>query len=162
MSAEDDQSDAARPIPEEAQHVRDRFWEKVDRGSEDECWEWQSCTHRRGYGHFWYSGRPRKAHRISYRMHKGAIPPGKQINHHCDNPSCVNPSHLYAGSAQENAQDAVRRERLDTALSHDDVREIRRRYAEEDVYQYELAEEFDVDQGTISRVVNRRTHDYVE
>ncbi|WP_408957549.1 HNH endonuclease signature motif containing protein [Natrinema sp. 74] len=156
-----DGKDINRAIPEDAHHTRERFEEKYESGAPDECWEWERYTNADGYGEFRYNGRAR-AHRISYRLYNGAIPEDKQVNHTCDNRACVNPNHLYLGTQAENIGDAFRRERVDRPLSHDDVREIRRRYATEDVYQYELADEFGVDQATISNVVNRKTHDYVD
>lgn len=55
----------------------------------------------------WYS-----AHRVSYEVHKGEIPKGKWICHKCDTPKCVNPEHLFIGSASENRKDAVSKKRV--------------------------------------------------
>lgn len=56
-------------------------------------------------------GKTRRAHRVSYELHNGLVSPGKLICHHCDTPLCVNPDHLYAGSAKSNAADSISRKR---------------------------------------------------
>lgn len=151
------ESDCVRAIPDEATHTRERFWEKVDIGSKNECWEWERATVA-GYGYFWQGERMRLAHRISYRMETGPIPSDKQINHECGNSRCVNPNHLYAGTSRENWEDAVRHGTRERKLTDDDVREIRRRYSVEDVTQSELAEEYGVATCTISQVLSGQRH----
>ncbi len=79
---------------------------------ESGCWLWTGTLSINGYGQFGDNYRTRGAHRVSYEMHKGPIPPGAYILHKCDVKSCVNPEHLYAGSAQDNRDDAERRNRV--------------------------------------------------
>jgi len=77
------------------------------------CWIWIGSRDGKGYGHFGVaSGINRKAHRVSYEMHKGPIPVGLVVCHKCDVPSCVNPDHLFVGTHQENTDDAVRKGRV--------------------------------------------------
>jgi hypothetical protein len=88
-----------------------RFWAKVEKG--DGCWEWKAAK-RNGYGVFTLTG-PKKmvlAHRLSYQMAYRYIPDGLLICHHCDNPGCVRPSHLYVGTKKDNARDAAERGQL--------------------------------------------------
>lgn len=89
-----------------------RFWEKVEKTTS--CWLWKGATTTSGHGRFKINGLMYGPHRISYEIHKGPIPKGLFICHRCpngDNSSCVNPEHLYAGTAQDNALDEVRKEK---------------------------------------------------
>lgn len=82
------------------------FWAKVERprGSEP-CWVWVGGTYRNGYGQAtWQSGKI-SAHRLSWILHRGQIPVGMFVCHHCDNPPCVNPAHLFLGDAETNGRD---------------------------------------------------------
>jgi hypothetical protein len=92
--------------------LENRFWRFVTKGSEDECWEWQGQRLESGYGRISLGAKSlgsEGAHRISWRMHNSnkEIPKGWHVMHKCDNPSCVNPSHLTIGTAKQNTQDMI-------------------------------------------------------
>ena len=83
---------------------------KVDSG----CWEWQPPLGSCGYGRFHYNKKVTSAHRISYAWYQNLVLEdirGSSICHHCDNPRCVNPSHLYKGNCKTNSDDKFRRGR---------------------------------------------------
>ena len=83
------------------------FWSRVSRT--ESCWLWTGPVDRKGYG--LHGGRG-LAHRISWEMANGrAVPEGLFVLHHCDNPPCVNPAHLYDGTHQDNVNDMVARGR---------------------------------------------------
>ena len=87
----------------------ERFWEKVDKGGG--CWLWTAYRSKDGYGIFGIGQKIVKAHRVSYELSVGKIPKGMMVCHHCDNPPCVNPKHLFIGDGKANAVDMTRKGR---------------------------------------------------
>lgn len=144
------------------------FWSRIGKAGKDECWEWTARRNGDGYGTIWFDGRDQGAHRIMWQLTYGEVPEGKYICHHCDNPPCVNPGHLYIGNAQTNADDRESRSRsgkhkrcgennANSKLTWAQVREIRALYATGEWTQTKLAERFDALQVNISRVVNHKS-----
>jgi hypothetical protein len=87
------------------------FWDKVKIGQPDECWEWQKFRQPRGYGIVRMDGKCQLAHRVAWTLTKGEIPKDMLACHHCDNPSCCNPNHLFLGTHLDNATDKERKGR---------------------------------------------------
>ena len=102
----------------------ERFWSKVNKTNT--CWLWTGASNHGGYGILSLGGRAHIAHRLSFEMHTGKpVPAGKMICHRCDTPACVNPAHLYAGTAATNAADRRKRVKREVVLPKKIARLIR-------------------------------------
>jgi len=134
-----------------------------------QCWEWTGTITRYGYGVVFEGRKSRLAHRVSYILANGEIPPGKIICHRCDNKKCVNPAHLYAGTQKDNMRDAIvagthvslfpekaasRGEKNGRAkLTSSDVGTIRNLYKRGDWTQAGLGRLFGVSQTQVGQIV---------
>lgn len=130
-----------------------------------DCLIWVGQKNKRGYGCLRLNGRLQRSHRIMYELHNGPIPEGMVIMHSCDNPSCVNPDHLSAGTQLENVRDMHSKGRaiVNRGADHQCSKitpaqavEIRSRYKSHDRKNggAALANEFGVHQKTILAIVH--------
>jgi hypothetical protein len=159
---------AARKIP-----LINRFWNKVNqqgpvvRAELGPCWEWTANRLKgRGYGLIKDDNRKMmRAHRIAWMLCHGPIKNDLWILHKCDNPPCVRPDHLYAGTREDNTRDAIQRDRLahnrgenagTVILNNSKVTDIRSRYATGEITQTQLARLYGVTPSTISNVITRK------
>ncbi len=143
-----------------------RFWSKVDSTYPKDCWLWMAARYRFGYGYLGLGSRKdgsrRKvsAHRIAYELAIGPIPNGLCVLHHCDNPPCCNPAHLFLGTKKDNACDRNRKERQARGEHHgcakltkNDVRTIRF----DSRSMRTIAADYNVSHVTINRIKTRQS-----
>lgn len=136
-----------------------RFWDKVDKTSD--CWIWTSQL-RSGYGLFRINGKVVSAHRLSYEMSTGKpVPRGIHICHSCDNPACVNPKHLFMGTAKANNDDKMLKDRHRFKLSNDQVIDIRSREHSVTMCR-DLAKEFGVSPTEIKNILVGKTYGWID
>lgn len=146
-----------------------RFWARVDKKGDDDCWMWTGALSAKGYGTIRDHGKPIAAHRLSYAMHNGS-PDNLAVCHRCDNPPCVNPSHLFLGTLAENNTDRHSKGRSHihigethpmALLTESSVRAIRSEYSTGRVTQTELGARYGVTQSAIWRIVNNRCWSHI-
>lgn len=140
------------------------FWAKVDVRSPSECWTWKGHLMEGDYGRFRLNGRNPLSHRLSLELVRGVLSPDLYALHTCDNPPCVNPSHLYWGTQSENMRDMANRSRgsggtlkgdahPNSKLTDLHVREIRSLHAAGGITQAKLAHRYSVSTSLIGQIL---------
>jgi hypothetical protein len=131
------------------------------------CWEWAGAKNKEGYGHFRMSGKVMLAHRCSYLLLTGDIPEGMIVMHSCDNPSCVNPEHLRAGTHADNMADRNFKGRASggslkggrhpgAKLTASDIKSIRS-LCGRGIPQSKIAARFNISQPTVCNINRRKS-----
>lgn len=90
------------------------FWTRTERQPTG-CLHWTGRRDPNGYGRIDFRGAPRLAHRVAYELTYGEAPGDRFVCHSCDNPSCVEPAHLWLGSQSDNMSDAATKGRLNSS-----------------------------------------------
>jgi len=147
-----------------------RFFRKI--GNAEDCWEWNGAKNDKGYGQATWNGEVVYAHRQAYRLAYGDFDECLLVCHHCDNPSCVRPNHLFLGTYSDNANDKVTKGRNNdngnlgsshgmSKLTEEDVIKIRKEYALGNYSYQDIAGEYEVSWTTIQKIVSRKTWTHV-
>lgn len=124
------------------------------------CWNWTAASAGRGYGVTSLNSKNFYAHRAMYILFNGELPPSIMVCHSCDNRKCVNPDHLFPGTAKENSQDAVSKGRMAKGerggmakLTSEDVIAIRAANGR----QWEIAERYGITHSNVSAIKLRKS-----
>lgn len=144
-----------RPLPPLSDEDIRRFWNHVSIQDPDVCWPWIGATNS-GYGGLKIKRRIWTAHRLAYRIQKGADPFPLDVLHKCDNPICCNGSHFFLGTVLDNCADRTRKGRAPwgesagpAKLTAQQVQEIRG-LLKTGRSQQSIGDQFRVTQRTIS------------
>lgn len=158
----------------------ERFWKRVDKNGTTPahkpdigpCWLWTGAKDNKGYGVTTFEWKYMTAHRAAYMFHHGNLEGAEFVCHHCDNPPCVNPEHLFLGTNRDNTADKVSKQRQSRGEKHSkailpgrkrgeahyshklteqNVLEIRKLWAESKIPLEQLAVRFGVSYGTLER-----------
>jgi hypothetical protein len=149
--------------------LADKYWEKVDKQGPDDCWNWTGAKTRLGYGSIGVDGKTMSAHRVAWAMEYGSLPDDKDVCHHCDNPGCVNPKHLFLGTETDNMRDKMSKgrgnqqkgERNGNAkLTSEAVTHIRE-LAQQGRRLVDIAAIFGISDITVGAIVKRRAWKHV-
>lgn len=148
-----------------------KFWSQVKIVHDDECWTWQSKKYTNGYGCFRWRLRGYLAHRVSCWLSHGYLPSNMLVCHKCDNPQCVNPSHLFLGDYADNCKDKMDKGRGNiqkgerngkTFLSDVQVSEIKWLLENTDLMQQEIADMYSIPNvNTVSRIKNNKRWQHI-
>lgn len=136
-----------------------RFWKRVQSGKPNECWPWLGKIEKTGYGRVKLGGKSLNAHRVAFELGTGQnIKEGLNICHKCDNRRCCNPAHLFQGTDQENADDAISKGRRDNFTKSDRAAICKIRAF--GIKQKIIGTMFGCDQSSISRIVTHNKRPY--
>ena len=141
--------------------VEEKFMSRVLKT--DNCWIWLGFKDKLGYGRFTFNRKTYPAHRFSCILAGKPIPNNLFACHKCDNPSCVNPDHIFPGTQADNVHDAISKGRMMqkgedncySKLKNEDILEIREIYKNGSLCKAELARKFHIDKSHVRRIVSR-------
>lgn len=153
----------ARRVP-----LADRFFDRVGCKTESGCILWNGQFSEGGYGVISYktgrTGNSVRANRVAYELMVGPIQDGLFVLHRCDNPPCINPTHLFLGTVADNSKDMVVKGRSargerhgSAAVTESTVLELRERYRQGGISKRSLAREYGIGESALAHILKRRS-----
>lgn len=146
-----------------AKSLSEAFWQHVDKSTS--CWQWRSSIDKDGYGEITHLYQKYKAHRLSWEINVGPIGDGLCVCHHCDNPGCVNPEHLFLGTNAQNTADKVAKGRqcigirnAQSKINDEAVRDIR----SSTISGIQIAKKYGISNQLVSNIRLRKNWSHVE
>lgn len=147
------------------------FWAKVAiTANGDLCWEWKGAKSPLGYGHLKFLGHYENAYRIAWILPDYKIPNDMSVLHSCDNPTCVNPKHLFIGTQLDNMQDMTRKGRRaygekvsnaneknpNSKLTENQINKMRKRFRAGGITKAELGRQYGITRGHVCKIISGR------
>ncbi len=142
----------------------------IQRSYSTPCWEWKFYRVQNGYGQVRFRGKDLGAHKLSWILNRGEIPEGMKVCHHCDNPPCCNPEHLFLGTNKDNSDDAKKKGRLAqlkgslngwALMTEEKVTSMRQEWIPYKVSARKLAEKYGLSQTQTERILRNEAWQHV-
>lgn len=156
----------AKDIPTPTPRQLSRFLSRHKVNAVSGCWEWQGTSDSIGRGLFKMRPHPGNliASRVAWTIHRGPIPPTLRVLHHCDNPACVNPDHLFLGTCRDNTRDMMKKGRnghRDPSISMQIAASIKRDHSQHGLSMTQLAAKYGTSKSTAHRVIHDLVASYI-
>lgn len=152
---------------------KDVFWSNVSIGNDKDCWEWIALSGTNQYAQTHFNGKSIRCHRLAYELTYGEILDGMLVCHHCDNPPCCNPKHLFLGTHQDNIDDRERKGRNklpkvkgenhgNHKLTNNQIIKIRNLYSSGNYSYRLLSKMYSVSFSQIRNIVKRKAWSHIK
>ena len=135
-------------------NTAETFWANVQKKAGNGCWPWLKYKDKFGYGKYLWGTKVKLAHRIAFELAFRAPTESESICHQCDNPSCCNPSHLFAGTHSDNMRDLAFKGRLNgpAKLTAEQYGEIKALLAEGKLKQKAIAKLYGIAESHVTNI----------
>ncbi len=155
---------------EEFKELFHQSYNIVQRSYKTPCWEWKFYRLQSGYGQVRFHGKDFVSHKLSWIFHRWEVPKGMKVCHHCDNPPCVNPDHLFIGTNKDNIDDAKKKGRLVSSpgslngfalMDEEKVSSMRREWIPYKVPAWKLAKKYNLSLTQTERILRHEAWTHI-